>query len=64
MARTYTVEGMQCTGCETTVIETVEALDGVTDVTADHESDTVTVTGDADPGAVRAAIDEAGFEPV
>ncbi|MFW6436104.1 MAG: heavy-metal-associated domain-containing protein [Halococcoides sp.] len=64
MARTYTVEGMQCTGCETTVIETVEAVDGVTDVAADHETDTVTVSGDADPAAVREAIDEAGFDPV
>ncbi|AWB27946.1 heavy-metal-associated domain-containing protein [Halococcoides cellulosivorans] len=62
MARTYTVEGMQCTGCETTVIETVEAVEGVTDVTADHEADTVTVSGDPDPAAVRAAIGEAGYD--
>ncbi|MFW6436398.1 MAG: heavy-metal-associated domain-containing protein [Halococcoides sp.] len=64
MARTYDVEGMQCTGCETTVIETLAALDGVTDVSADHERDTVTVTGEADPEAVRSAIEEAGYTPL
>ncbi|MFB6162582.1 MAG: heavy-metal-associated domain-containing protein [Halococcoides sp.] len=64
MAQTYTVEGMECTGCETTVIETVEAVDGVTGVSADHESDTVSVEGDADPAAVRAAIEDAGYDPV
>lgn len=64
MATTLAVEGMSCGGCESNVEAAVSELDGCTDVTADHEAGTVTVEGMVDHSAVRAAISDAGYEPV
>ncbi len=60
----YTVEGMSCGHCVDSVTEEVSGVTGVTDVQVDLESKKVTVTGDGpiDDSAVRAAIDEAGYE--
>ncbi|WP_331233065.1 heavy-metal-associated domain-containing protein [Natronorarus salvus] len=62
MSYTLTVTEMKCTGCEDTVTDAVGEIDGVSEVTADHEADRVTVEGDADEGEVRDAIEGAGFE--
>lgn len=60
---TLDVDGMSCTGCETNVENALAAVPGVESAEADHEAGTVRVEGDADPAAVAAAIDEAGYEP-
>ncbi len=60
----YTVVGMTCGHCVTAVTEEVSGLPGVTDVSVDLDSGGLTVTGDApvDDDAVRAAVEEAGYE--
>ena len=63
MAQTYTVRGMSCDGCEEIVVGAVEEVGGVESATADHESDELTVDGDADLDAVAEAVDFAGYEP-
>ncbi len=62
MERQLTVTGMNCGGCESTVEDALSALEGVEDVSADNEADTVTVEGDADEGDLVATIEDAGFE--
>lgn len=62
----YTVSGMTCGHCEGAVSQEISALDGVTAVQAVAGTGEVTVTSAAplDEGAVRAAVDEAGYELV
>ncbi|RLU96772.1 copper-binding protein [Streptomyces griseocarneus] len=62
----YKVSGMTCGHCEGAVTEELSALDGVTAVKAVAASGEVTVTSAAalDEEAVRAAVDEAGYELV
>ncbi|WP_369253258.1 heavy-metal-associated domain-containing protein [Geodermatophilus amargosae] len=61
---TYTVSGMTCAHCVSAVTEEVSGLPGVTDVQVDLPSGGLTVTSDAplDDDAVRAAVEEAGYE--
>ncbi|MEU1801563.1 heavy-metal-associated domain-containing protein [Streptomyces sp. NPDC019937] len=60
----YKVSGMTCGHCEGAVSQEISALDGVTAVKAVAASGEVTVTSSAplDEAAVRAAVDEAGYE--
>jgi copper chaperone len=59
----YTVPGMSCSHCEAAVKEEVSALAGVDAVEVDLESKRVEVRGEGlDDGAIRAAIEEAGYE--
>jgi copper chaperone len=59
----YTVPAMHCGHCERAVKEEVSAVPGVADVAVDLETKVVTVRGSAfEDSAVRAAIDEAGYE--
>ena len=61
---TYTVTGMTCGHCVNAVTSEFSALDGVSDVQVDLRTGAVTVTS-AVPlpdDAVRAAVDEAGYE--
>ncbi|MYS80900.1 heavy-metal-associated domain-containing protein [Embleya scabrispora] len=60
---TYTVTGMTCGHCVSSVEAELGRLDGVTDVAVDLASGRVTVTADAalEEAAVAAAIDEAGY---
>lgn len=62
--RTYTVAGMACDHCAASITEEVELVAGVTAVAVDVDHGTVTVTSDqaVDTEAVRAAVDEAGYE--
>jgi copper chaperone CopZ len=62
MDRELTVTGMSCGGCEQAVEDALESVDGVTDATADRESDTATVEGDADTAALVRAVEDAGYE--
>jgi copper chaperone len=60
---TYRVPAMHCGHCESAVIEEVGALAGVESVDVDLDSKLVTVRGSAlDDAAIRAAIDEAGYQ--
>jgi copper chaperone len=61
---TYTVTGMTCGHCVTSVTEEVSQVPGVTAVDVDLESGGLTVTSEApvDDAAVRAAVAEAGYE--
>lgn len=65
MAETiYQVTGMTCDHCVRSVSSEVRKVPGVSDVNVDLPSGTVTVTSDEaiDDEAVRAAVDEAGYE--
>ncbi|MDG9702086.1 heavy-metal-associated domain-containing protein [Streptomyces sp. DH37] len=63
---TYKVTGMTCGHCEGAVSEEISAIDGVTEVKAAAPTGLVTVTSTREPDdeAVRAAVDEAGYELV
>lgn len=63
---TYRVTGMTCGHCVNSVSSEISGIDGVREVTVDLGSGQVTVTSEAplDPTAVRAAVDEAGYELV
>ncbi len=59
----YTVAGMSCDHCKAAVTEEVLAVGGVASVDVDLDSKRVVVYGqDLDDAAIRAAIDEAGYE--
>lgn len=64
MTKTYTVIGMTCQHCVNAVSDEVGKLDGVEAVDVDLTAGTVTVTGEVADDAVRAAVDEAGYEVV
>ncbi|WP_307792504.1 heavy-metal-associated domain-containing protein [Streptomyces verrucosisporus] len=61
---TYKVTGMTCGHCEGAVNSEVSGIDGVTEVKAVASTGLVTVTStrELDDEAVRAAVDEAGYE--
>ncbi|MFB8249628.1 heavy-metal-associated domain-containing protein [Streptomyces sp. NPDC001046] len=60
----FKVSGMSCGHCEGAVSGEIAQLPGVSEVTAVASSGEVTVVSAAplDDEAVRAAVDEAGFE--
>ena len=61
---TYTVVGMTCGHCVNAVTDEVSQLPGVTGVDVDLASGGLTVTSEApvDETAVRAAVEEAGYQ--
>ena len=60
---TYSVPAIHCAHCALSIREEVSEVDGVDEVAVDLDTKVVTVTGTAvDDGAVRAAIEEAGYE--
>ena len=62
----YKVSGMSCGHCEGSVSGEISAIDGVSSVAAVASTGEVTVVSATplDDEAVRAAVDEAGFELV
>ncbi|ATO15270.1 copper chaperone [Micromonospora sp. WMMA2032] len=66
METTYQVRGMTCGHCVTAVSTELSALPDVTDVQIDLATGRVTVTSRSplDADAVRAAVDEAGYDLV
>lgn len=61
--RTYRVAGMTCGHCEAAITRELQRVSGVQAVEIDLESKLVAVRGrDLDDRALRAAIDEAGYE--
>ena len=59
--RTYTVTGMTCGHCTSSVATEVLQVPGVRAVDVDLDSGVLTVRGDADDAAIHKAVDEAGF---
>ncbi|MER0445830.1 heavy-metal-associated domain-containing protein [Streptomyces sp. Edi4] len=62
----YRVSGMTCGHCEGAVTEEISGIEGVSSVKAVASTGEVTVVSAAplDEEAVRAAVDEAGYELV
>ncbi|HEY3503976.1 MAG TPA: heavy-metal-associated domain-containing protein [Actinocatenispora sp.] len=62
--QTYTVTGMTCGHCASSVRTEIGALDGVRDVRVDVGSGRVEVDADQPltTEVVRAAVDEAGYQ--
>jgi copper chaperone CopZ len=60
---TYIVDGMTCGHCVSAVTGEVTKVAGVSDVAVDLETKRVTVTAEhIDDYAIRAAIEEAGYD--
>ncbi|MEU8347473.1 copper ion binding protein [Actinomadura meyerae] len=61
---TYTVTGMTCGHCVSSVTEEVEQIAGVTAVDVDLPTGKVTVTSEAplDVAQVKDAVEEAGYQ--
>jgi copper chaperone len=60
---TYSVPGVSCGHCRAAITAGVEKLAGVSSVDVDLEAKRVAVAGaELDDAAVRAAIDEAGYD--
>lgn len=62
MDQTITVEGMTCGHCEGAVEDALESVTGVSEATADRESDAVSVEGTADSDALITAVEDAGYD--
>jgi copper ion binding protein len=62
----YTVKGMTCGHCVSSVEGEVGRLGGVSEVKVDLLTGRVSVTSESelDPATVRAAVEEAGYEVV
>ncbi len=60
--QTYSVPGISCGHCKVAIEGEVAKVHGVSAVVVDIEHKTVTVEGSADDAAIRAAIDEAGYD--
>ncbi|HEX4978427.1 MAG TPA: copper ion binding protein [Acidimicrobiales bacterium] len=63
---TIQVKGMTCGHCVQAVSAEISKIGGVTDVDVDLDSGSVTVASDTpvEVSALRAAVDEAGYELV
>ena len=60
---TYTVPAIHCAHCAMSIREEVSGVDGVEEVDVDLETKVVTIHGSPlDDAALRAAIEEAGYE--
>ncbi|GGL41510.1 heavy-metal-associated domain-containing protein [Planomonospora parontospora] len=66
MTTTYTVAGMTCGHCVSSVTEEVSTVPGVTGVDVDLATGRVSVDSDGpvDDAAITAAVAEAGYEVV
>ena len=58
------VTGMMCAHCEAHVKKALEAIEGIEEAVASHEENLVTITAskDIDEAALKAAVEEAGYE--
>ena len=60
---TYTVSAVHCEHCVMSIREEVSEVEGVEDVDVDLETKVVTISGrQLDDAALRAAIEEAGYQ--
>jgi copper chaperone len=59
----YSVPGVSCAHCRAAITAEVAMVPGVASVDVDLDARRVTVAGEQlDDGAIRAAIDEAGYD--
>ena len=61
ITRTYSVASISCDHCKRSIETEVSAVADVASVVVDIEAKEVTVTG-GDDAAIRAAIDDAGYD--
>lgn len=61
MVTTITVEGMTCDHCEQTVEDALLDVGGVTDATADRETEQASVEGEAEVTDLVQAVEDAGY---
>jgi copper chaperone len=60
---TYSVPGMSCGHCRAAITAEVQRIAGVASVDVDLDAKRVTVAGEQlDDAAVRAALDDAGYD--
>jgi copper chaperone len=64
MAKKLFIEGMSCAHCVKHVTNALNDLDGITRVEVDLSAKTATVEGSASEEAMKAAIEDAGYEVV
>jgi len=64
MTTVIKVNGMMCPHCKAMVEKVCKAVPGTADAVVDLQAKNVTVTGDADPAALKQAIVDAGYEVV
>lgn len=64
MATNLNVTGMTCGHCEQRVVDALEDVQGVEAATADSETDSVSVEGDADVDALIGAVEDAGYSAI
>lgn len=62
MSTVFEVQGMSCAHCIAAITSAVTALPGVTAVDVDLAAARVRVDGTANPAAVTAAIEDAGYD--
>ena len=62
--QTYTVEGMHCEHCVASVSEEVQEIVGVQDVDVNLQTGALNITSTepVDETAVKAAVEEAGYQ--
>ena len=60
--RTYDIPGISCGHCKVAIEGEIAKVPAVASVVVDIDARTATVTGETDDAAVRAAIDEAGYD--
>ena len=61
MEKIILIEGMMCQHCRAHVDKALNAIPGAT-ATVDLDSKTAVVTGDVADDAIRAAVEEAGYQ--
>ncbi len=60
----FTVEGMHCDACSTSIVTTLERLEGVSEVSADHEKGTAEATyrpRTVEADTLKAEIEKLGY---
>ncbi len=60
------VQGMMCSGCENRIQNVLKTIDGVENVSANHETGTVTVSSskEIDKSAIAEKIEDIGYEVI
>ncbi|TWB17280.1 copper chaperone [Nitrospirillum amazonense] len=62
MNASYRIDGMTCQGCARSVTKAIQAVVPMAEVAVDVDAGVVTVTGPADVGQVKGAVEDAGFD--
>ena len=64
MTKTVKIEGMMCKMCKAHVEKALAAVAGVESYNVDLEGKCATVTGTAEAAALKAAVEEAGYQVI